>query len=144
MRPERDPQGRARSKRQPALGCRLLLARRPSARKLHFCISSRFLRRSPSMCRKVPIFALVLALGATLAAPAAQAIPPRFIGPGAPTALGTVGLTDEFTSVFALNSDHTWAGLPNNRGGQSFICYSLFPPINYSFGSWRFDPRVPA
>jgi hypothetical protein len=64
--------------------------------------------------------------------------------PAARVTLGTVGLTDAFTSVFALNGDGTWVGLPNNQGGQSFICYSLSPPVNFSFGTWRFDPRIPA
>ncbi len=65
-------------------------------------------------------------------------------GPPARRLLGTVGLTDLFTSVFALNSDGTWVGLPNGWGGQSFICYSQVPPVNYSFGTWRYDPRIPA
>jgi hypothetical protein len=64
--------------------------------------------------------------------------------PVAPVTLGTVGLTDLFTSVFALNSDGTWVGLPNGMGGQSFICYSQVPPVNYSFGTWRYDARIPA
>jgi hypothetical protein len=64
--------------------------------------------------------------------------------PAAPVTLGTVGLTDLFTSVFALNSDGTWVGLPNGMGGHSFICYSQVPPVNYSFGTWRYDPRIPA
>jgi hypothetical protein len=66
-------------------------------------------------------------------------------GPHAARAiLGTVGLTDAFTSAFALNGGGTWVGLPNNQGGQSFICYSLSPPVNFSFGTWRYDPRIPA
>lgn len=58
--------------------------------------------------------------------------------------LGTVGLTDLFTSVFALNDDGTWVGLPNGQGAPSFICYSQVPPVNYSYGTWRYDPRIPA
>jgi hypothetical protein len=64
--------------------------------------------------------------------------------PGARVTLGTVGLTDVFTSVYALNADGTWVGLPNNTGGQSFICYSLFPSVSYTYGTWRYDPRIPA
>jgi hypothetical protein len=82
-------------------------------------------------------------------APPVAALPVRLAqwGYGPPPArvtLGTVGLTDVLTSVFALNSDGTWVGLPNNQGGQSFICYSMLPPVNYSFGRWRYDPRIGA
>jgi hypothetical protein len=55
-----------------------------------------------------------------------------------------VGLSDPFMSVYALNPDNTWVGLPNNQGGQSFICYSLNPNVNYFFGTWTWDPRLPA
>jgi hypothetical protein len=51
-------------------------------------------------------------------------------------------MVDEFASVFALNTDNSWMGMPNNRGGQSFICFSLVPNVNYMFGSWDFDPRI--
>ena len=61
-----------------------------------------------------------------------------------PFPIGQLGMTDVFMSIFALNDDNTWVGLPNNQGGQSFICYSLNPPINFSFGTWQFDPRLPA
>jgi hypothetical protein len=77
------------------------------------------------------------------------ALPARAVqwGYGPPAArltLGTVGLTDAFTSVFALNDDGTWVGLPNNQGAPSFICYSLVPPVNFTYGTWRYDPRIPA
>jgi hypothetical protein len=58
--------------------------------------------------------------------------------------LGTVGITDNFVSVFALNSNRTWVGLPNANGAPSFIAYSLFPPVSYTAGYWRYDPRIPA
>jgi hypothetical protein len=58
--------------------------------------------------------------------------------------IGVVSMVDEFASAFALGADGSWAGLPNNRGGQSFICFSLVPNVNYLFGSWTFDPRIAA
>ncbi|HZY89587.1 MAG TPA: hypothetical protein VFE78_32495 [Gemmataceae bacterium] len=81
--------------------------------------------------------------------PASAALPVRpaawgYGPPGASVTLGTVGLTDLFTSVFALNSDGTWVGLRNNLGGQSFICYSQAPPVSYTYGTWRYDARIPA
>jgi len=57
--------------------------------------------------------------------------------------LGTVAITDNFASVFALNRNHTWAGLPNRTGGASFVAFSLNPPVSYTTGYWRYDPRVP-
>jgi hypothetical protein len=70
--------------------------------------------------------------------------PVVFRRPAGNVTLGTVGISDAFVSVFALNADGTWAGLPNANGAPSFICYSLNPPANNTFGEWRFDPRIPA
>ncbi len=67
-----------------------------------------------------------------------------FPGPRVRVRLGTVGIADRFGSGFALNSDRTWVGLPNATGGPSFFCYSLIPPVSYTFGAWAFDPRIPA
>jgi hypothetical protein len=101
---------------------------------------------SPPPQRVAPDSVLALPLQA---GPAGAALPARpaqwgYGPPPARVTLGTVGLTDVLTSVFALNSDGTWVGLPNNQGGQSFICYTMVPPVNYSFGRWRYDPRIGA
>lgn len=56
--------------------------------------------------------------------------------------LGTLGVNDPFNSVFQINANNSWVGLPNADGGQSFIAVSLLPTINYYFGTWQFDPRV--
>jgi len=58
--------------------------------------------------------------------------------------LGTVAITDNFSSVFALSSDRSWVGLPNRTSGPSFIAFSLYPPVSYTAGYWRYDPRGPA
>ncbi len=64
--------------------------------------------------------------------------------PGYNRTLGTVGITDNFVSVYALNSNGTWVGLRNANGGPSFIAYSLVPPVSYTAGYWTYDPRIPA
>jgi hypothetical protein len=52
--------------------------------------------------------------------------------------LGKVQIGDNFGSLFALNQDHTWVGLTNGRGGQSFIAYDLALPPYFS-GRWAED-----
>jgi hypothetical protein len=94
------------------------------------------------MFRKFAWFAQVLL--ALLWVPAVHA---QGYGYGYYRPVGTVALTDNYYSSFALYRNGTWAGLPNWRvsnGGPSFMAYSLSPPINYSAGYWSYDRRVPA
>jgi hypothetical protein len=71
------------------------------------------------MVRNLPFVALpLLAAGLGLVvAPDLPGRPPGF--PWRPATLGTVGLNDPFDSVYALNTDLTWVGLPNNRGARA-------------------------
>lgn len=112
------------------------------------------------MYPRIAVLALALAVGGgalTLTTahhnPSNSPIPPIAVStrpanllfaPGAQQTLGTIGLTDASVSVFALNADQTWFGLPNGAGGQSFICFSFNPPVSYTSGIWSYDPRIPA
>jgi hypothetical protein len=95
------------------------------------------------MFRKVAFALPLLPLCAGLSAVAATPTPEPALEQALPRpTLGTLGLTDRFSSVFALNSNGTWVGLPNGLGAPSFIGYRLSPSVYYTAGTWRYNPAT--